>query len=70
MERNAIAQALDSIASRVPRNEHTYTGADDLLYCSNCHTARQSRIEVFGEPKVVPCVCKCMYNSHTHRNRE
>lgn len=60
METEAIMEVLDSIAARVPRGDNTYTGADGLLYCGNCHTAQQSRIEVFGVTKVVPCICKCM----------
>lgn len=69
MEANAIISALDSIAAVVPRGENTYTGADGLLYCSNCHTAQQCRIEVFGMAKVVPCVCKCM-NEAMEREKE
>lgn len=39
--------------------ETTYTGPDGRLYCSNCHTPKQSRIEVFGERRLVACICKC-----------
>lgn len=67
MEKTAIMEVLDSIASRVPRGTDTYTGEDGLLYCANCNTAQQSRIEVFGVTKVVPCVCKCMQEA---RQRE
>lgn len=67
MEAKDIMEVLDSIAARVPRGENTYTGDDGLLYCSNCNTAQQSRIEVFGITKIVPCVCKCMQEA---RQRE
>lgn len=60
MDSGFIMGVLDDIASRVPKGSDTYTGADGLLYCSKCHTAQQSRIEVFGIIKTVPCVCKCM----------
>ena len=69
MEVNAIMATLDSIAATVPRGKDTYTGADGLLYCSNCHTAQQCRIEVFGVEKIVPCVCKCM-NEAMEREKE
>ena len=67
MDTGFIMSVIDDIASRVPQDTDTYTGADGLQYCSKCHTARQSRIEVFGIIKTVPCVCKCMQEA---RQRE
>lgn len=52
--------AVIDIISRVPTDGETYTGDDGLLYCSRCHTARQTRIELFGTIRTVPCICKCM----------
>lgn len=52
---------LEKVASSVPTDDDTYIQpADGLLYCKRCHTARQSRIELFGQVKVVPCICRCM----------
>lgn len=36
-----------------------YFSADGLLYCHNCNTPKQCRINIFGEERVVPCLCKC-----------
>ena len=57
MDVTGIIKALER---RVPVDEDTYIGAEDLLYCSRCNTPRQSRIDVLGNIRVVPCVCKCM----------
>lgn len=52
---------FDMIAARVPTDDNVYEGEDGLLYCKNCLTARQSRIDVFGRGiRVVNCLCKCM----------
>lgn len=55
-----LSGVIDGIARRVPVDDETYTGDDGLLYCSRCHTARQSRVELFGNIRVVPCICRCM----------
>lgn len=52
---------IESISSRVPTDDNTYVGEDGLLYCKNCLTARQCRIEVYGKGvRTVNCLCKCM----------
>lgn len=30
-----------------------------LLICGKCHTRKQCRIELFGQERIVPCLCKC-----------
>ena len=32
---------------------------DDVIYCKNCNTARTTVVEMFGNKKVVRCICKC-----------
>ena len=32
---------------------------DDVIYCKNCNTARTTVVELFGNRKVVRCICKC-----------
>ena len=32
---------------------------DGLLYCGNCHTPKQWRGTLFGQERVMPCLCKC-----------
>lgn len=62
---------FDSIAARVPTDENTYLGDDGLLYCKNCLTARQSRIDVFGRGvRIVNCICKCMVEQREREEEE
>ena len=51
IERQAFKHAVESPAD--------YVGENGLLYCGNCHTAKQHRGNFLGVEKVVPCVCKC-----------
>ena len=46
----------------VPTDPDTYPGEDGRLYCSRCHTPRQSKIKLpwNGQEKLVNCVCRCM----------
>lgn len=55
-----FANALNTLESRVPVDDDTYTGDDGLLYCSRCHTARQCIDKHFRIGRKVPCVCKCI----------
>lgn len=32
---------------------------DDLLYCGQCHTPKQARLELFGRVQTVSVMCKC-----------
>ena len=57
---DALQNTVSNILNSIPRDEDTYIGADGLEYCERCNTARQCRIELFGEVKTVPCICKCM----------
>ena len=41
-----------------PAQADDYT-VDGLLYCGNCKTKKQCRIEMFGQERIVPCLCKC-----------
>ena len=61
---------VDSLSAIVPTDEDTHQGDDGLLYCNRCHTARQSRIELFGKVKVVNCLCKCMAEERDRREEE
>lgn len=51
---------VDMVATKVPVDDNTHLGEDGLLYCNDCFTARQCRIDVPNVGiRVVPCVCKC-----------
>lgn len=39
--------------------EGDYIGGDKLYYCGKCNTRKQTAITLFGETKIVPCVCEC-----------
>ena len=52
--------AIQQIVNSVPTDDETYQGEDGLAYCARCHTPRQSRIELFGQVRIVPCLCRCM----------
>ena len=51
IERQAFKYAVESPAD--------YVGENGLLYCGNCHTAKQHRGNFLGVERVVPCICKC-----------
>lgn len=39
--------------------EGDYVGDDNLYYCGKCHTRKQCVVNVFGNERVLPCICKC-----------
>jgi DNA replication protein DnaC len=39
--------------------EGDYVGEDNLYYCGKCHTRKQTIVTLFGETKVVACICEC-----------
>lgn len=65
-----MSSVIDNIASAVPTDSNTYLGDDGLLYCTKCHTARQSRIEIFDKVRVVNCLCKCMAEERDRQREE
>lgn len=47
-----------------------YIGNDGLLFCGNCHTAKQVRIELFGEIRTPYCMCKCAAEEYEEEQRK
>jgi DNA replication protein DnaC len=39
--------------------EGDYLAEDNLYYCGKCHTRKQTVVTLFGDTKVVPCICEC-----------
>lgn len=39
--------------------EGDYAGDDNLYYCGKCHTRKQTVVDLFGQQRIVPCICKC-----------
>lgn len=59
--------SLESVINNMIERSHDVIKAeagdyevDGLLYCGKCHTAKQTRVEVFGVIKTPRCLCKCM----------
>lgn len=44
----------------IKANEGDYIGEDGLLYCGNCHTKKQTEVNIFGAVRRPMCLCKCM----------
>ena len=55
-----MSGVIDRLSAIVPTDSDTHMGSDGLLYCNRCHTARQSRFELFGKVRTVNCLCQCM----------
>lgn len=43
---------------------------DGLLYCGKCHTAKQTRIEIFGKVRTPFCLCKCAVEQREREEAE
>jgi DNA replication protein DnaC len=57
-----IENFLQNIESNARANadfDGAYLGADGLLYCAQCNTPKQCKIELWGKIRVVTCMCKC-----------
>ena len=63
-----MEQLIEKFSQSVPTDGETYLGEDGLLYCQRCHTARQSRVEVFGQVRTVNCICRCMAELRDREN--
>lgn len=61
---------VSSLSDRVPTDNNTHMGDDGLLYCNRCHTARQSRFELFGKVRTVNCLCHCMAEERDRQEDE
>ena len=60
---NGFESAIDFIIEQANKtaniNAGDYVGEDNLYYCGKCNTRKQTAIELFGEMKIAPCICKC-----------
>lgn len=45
-------------AKRIPINEGDYM-VDGILFCKNCHTPKQCKVDVLGQERTFMCLCKC-----------
>lgn len=51
-------ERLAAISNRVEEGDYI-NDEDGLLYCGNCHTKKQTRINLLGEERTPFCMCKC-----------
>ena len=59
---NSFKAMFDSIERMASKNINAEEGdylVDGLLYCHNCNTPKQCRVEVFGTIRTPMCLCKC-----------
>lgn len=57
--KNVIVGVIQTAQKSNHINEGDYVGDDKLYYCGKCNTRKQTVVELFGEIKTVPCICKC-----------
>ena len=65
-----IAEDLTDIIHPVQLRENEYLGEDGLIYCSNCRTPRQKRIDVLGKTMEPRCMCVCQTADFERREQE
>ena len=60
---NDFTLAVDAIIQKAKETanivEGDYVGEDNLYYCGKCRTKKQTVINIFGDTKIVPCICEC-----------
>lgn len=55
-------QIFEDLNAKAEANSRQVDGdyiQDGLLYCGVCHTAKQCRVDIFGQVRIVGCICKC-----------
>ena len=55
--KNLMDQSLQS-SFKIEVQDDEYV-KDDVIYCKKCRTPRTTVIELFGDKKVVRCICSC-----------
>jgi DNA replication protein DnaC len=63
--KNLMDQNLQSL-SNIKVKEDEYE-KNDIIYCKKCNTPRTTVVELFGNKRVVRCICKCQKEA---RDRE
>lgn len=58
---HVIGAMLERFREKEPPvpGENEYIGENGLLFCSICRTPKQCRVNMLGQPAVVPCICQC-----------
>ena len=60
MDVKAIIEGINELAkANNPLEEGDYIGENGLIMCGKCHSAKETVINLLGEPMKVRCVCEC-----------
>ncbi len=54
-----VNSLISSMTDQREVRENEYLGDDGLIYCSECHTPVQCRVNFGGKSTIVGCICKC-----------
>ena len=65
-----ISTEIEDLTHPVSLREDEYLEENGLIYCSNCRTARQKRIEVAGRTIEPRCMCACQTAAYDQREQE
>lgn len=52
-------EQINALSAKVPKPEAEYVGENGLMCCAACHKQVQTEIEIFGQKRVVRCICDC-----------
>lgn len=61
---------LDSLFTAKEPGKQEYQGEDGLLYCRNCRTPVQCRVNLWGRDKIIPCLCRCWQGAMEKKKRQ
>lgn len=73
MDLRAITDGIMTAAEQNVKKQlrdDDYIGDDGFLHCGQCGKARQTKIRIFGEEKLVWCICKCRDEELSAHDRE
>lgn len=62
-------QLASVMVSKQPHNDTDYYGADGLLYCGECQTPKQARMQMGDTYTLVPIMCRCAKERLDERER-
>ena len=62
---------FENLFSNMAPQEDEYLNEEDgLIYCSRCHTPRQTRVEIMGKVYTPPVMCKCRRDKYEQEQAE
>lgn len=58
--KDVVESIISNANARAPAPSAEYLDSDGLLHCAECGEPVQCRINLFGEEKIVRCICDCI----------